>query len=43
MCEGLIDTLGRLKVGDWQQPFTAHPKLDATTGGWAVFDGLPRV
>jgi hypothetical protein len=36
MCEGLIDTLGRLKVGDWQQPFTAHPKLDTTTGGSAA-------
>lgn len=32
LCEGVVETVGRLRVGDWSTPFTAHPKLDATTG-----------
>jgi carotenoid cleavage dioxygenase-like enzyme len=32
LCEGVISTVGRLSVGDWKVPFTAHPKLDTTTG-----------
>jgi hypothetical protein len=32
LCEGVVSTVGRLSVGDWKVPFTAHPKLDSTTG-----------
>jgi carotenoid cleavage dioxygenase len=34
LCEGVVTTVGRLSVGDgaWSIPFTAHPKLDTTTG-----------
>ena len=32
LCEGVVETVGRLRVGDWSTPFTAHPKLDTTTG-----------
>jgi carotenoid cleavage dioxygenase len=32
LCEGVVETVGRLRVGDWSTPFTAHPKLDASTG-----------
>lgn len=32
-CNGLLETVGRVKVGGWgHQSFTAHPKLDPTTG-----------
>ena len=33
LCNGLVETLGRMTIGDWKQPFTAHPKLDSETGG----------
>lgn len=42
MCEGVVETVGRLRVGDWSTPFTAHPKLDSTTGRqrlWGVGGG----
>lgn len=32
LCSGLLETLGRLAVKDWNHNFTAHPKLDAATG-----------
>eukprot|EP00879_Flechtneria_rotunda_P007143 GHRR01007496.1.p1 GENE.GHRR01007496.1~~GHRR01007496.1.p1 ORF type:complete len:469 (+),score=130.83 GHRR01007496.1:762-2168(+) len=32
LCEGVVSTVGRMAVGDWKIPFTAHPKLDKTTG-----------
>lgn len=32
LCEGVISTVGRMSVGNWSVPFTAHPKLDVTTG-----------
>jgi hypothetical protein len=32
LCNGLVETVGRMVVGDWKQPFTAHPKLDSETG-----------
>lgn len=33
LCNGLIDTLGRMKLpSSWKGPFTAHPKLDPETG-----------
>eukprot|EP00882_Tetradesmus_deserticola_P000837 GHRQ01000910.1.p1 GENE.GHRQ01000910.1~~GHRQ01000910.1.p1 ORF type:complete len:541 (+),score=256.87 GHRQ01000910.1:282-1904(+) len=32
LCEGVVSTVGRLSLGDWKVPVTAHPKLDASTG-----------
>lgn len=37
LCEGVVETVGRIRVGDWSTPFTAHPKLDATTGNLLQF------
>jgi carotenoid cleavage dioxygenase-like enzyme len=37
LCSGVVETLGRVTLGgQWKVPFTAHPKLDPTTGGGYV-------
>lgn len=37
-CDGLLETLGRVKVGGWRgSSFTAHPKIDPETGALVCF------
>ena len=41
LCNGLIESLGRVEFdGKITHPFTAHPKVDGTTGGSLLIPGL---
>lgn len=31
LCNGVVETAGRLALPGWKQFFTAHPKLDVAT------------